>query len=98
MRSIEAIGLGPLAEQACFRLSGGERQRVAIARVLSTAPRMVLADEPTASLDALSRERVCDALRQVAQRGLVLVATHDDYVASRCDLVYRIENGKAVQR
>lgn len=96
MGAMESLGIASLAKQAGYRLSGGERQRVAIARVLATTPKLVLADEPTASLDPQSRELVCNALRFVVDAGgLVLVATHDQYVADRCDSIIRLVNGRA---
>jgi ABC-type lipoprotein export system ATPase subunit len=94
--AMEGLGIASLSRQAGYRLSGGERQRVAIARVLATSPELVLADEPTASLDPRSRELVCNALRVVVDAGgLVLVATHDPYVADRCDSTVRLVNGHA---
>jgi ABC-type lipoprotein export system ATPase subunit len=84
------FGLGEMANRRAYTLSGGQRQRAAIARAIIASPDVLLADEPTSSLDATSRELVCDALERAASGGaLVVVATHDDYVAQRC---HRVEN------
>lgn len=81
--ALSSLRIEHLANQLAHRLSGGERQRVAVARALATGPSLVLADEPTASLDAHSRQDVCDALIQLGEAGsLVIIATHDPYVAS----------------
>ncbi|MDR2566801.1 MAG: ATP-binding cassette domain-containing protein [Bifidobacteriaceae bacterium] len=93
--AMAALGISELADQKVYKLSGGERQRVAVARALAGGADLILADEPTASLDPRSRELVCDGLGQAAERGaLVLVATHDPYVAGRADVAYRLEDGR----
>lgn len=76
--ALVVVGLGGRSRARVGRLSGGEQQRVAVARVLVQRPRVVLADEPTASLDEGSAERVrlgLDVLRTAGSA--ILVATHD---------------------
>ncbi|MDR0591806.1 MAG: ATP-binding cassette domain-containing protein [Bifidobacteriaceae bacterium] len=91
------LGLDTLAGQPVYKLSGGERQRVAVARALASGAGLILADEPTASLDPRSRDLVCQGLEQAAGRGaLVLAATHDPYVAARGAVSYRLEDGRLV--
>lgn len=93
LASLERVGMGALASRRVRALSGGERQRVAVARILASGPGMILADEPTASLDPLSRAAVCEALRELRDAGsLVIVSTHDPAVAAACDRVLRIES------
>jgi ABC-type lipoprotein export system ATPase subunit len=89
------LGIEELADERVFHLSGGERQRVAVARAISTGATVILADEPTASLDATAREKVCDALLEASAQGaLVIVATHDAYVAGRCDRTFNLVDGR----
>lgn len=93
---LEQVGLGTKFESFPEDLSGGEKQRVAIARALATEPQVILADEPTASLDSQSGRTVMELLRDMAhQRGrAVVVVTHDNRVLEYGDRVVRIEDGR----
>lgn len=73
-------------------LSGGERQRVAVARALITKPQLVLADEPTGSLDAEFRDMVGNLVLSIPERwgSSVLMVTHDPDLAARADSSYRV--------
>ena len=89
------VGLGGRSEHLVDELSGGEQQRVAVARALALGAEVLLADEPTAELDAENRTRVLEAFRQAAARGTaVLLTTHDDEVAARCDRVLHLQDGR----
>lgn len=81
--------LGVATDAATPDLSGGEAQRLALARALVTTPSILLADEPTGSLDRASRDAVLELmLSQVAQRGMAaVVVTHDQDVAARTDRI-----------
>lgn len=99
-RSIEllgAVGLGDVAEKLPDQLSGGQRQRVAIARALAHRPRVILADEPTGSLDSEAGLATVELLTRIArEHGLALVmVTHDPGVAAHCDLQLRLLDGRA---
>lgn len=84
--ALEVIGLGGQQRTRAGLLSGGEQQRVAVARVLVQQPRVVLADEPTASLDDVSAGRVRDGLDLIRQcGGAVVVATHDPELLAWCE-------------
>jgi putative ABC transport system ATP-binding protein/lipoprotein-releasing system ATP-binding protein len=88
----------PVAERSVADFSGGERQRVAVARALINEPVLLLADEPTGSLDPTMRDQVCDLLFDVPTRfgcGLVVV-THDPVVAGRADRWLALDEGRLV--
>lgn len=91
-RILDALDLTAVRGTRTFRLSGGERQRVAVARSIARRTPVLLADEPTASLDPQSRAAVCRALRVAADAGTtVVVATHDPVVAEGCDAVLLLD-------
>ena len=79
-------------------LSGGQQQRVAIARALISRPAVVLADEPTGSLDRGNGEKVVDLLRKVRERfgTTIVLVTHDESVAAAADRVVHISDGRVV--
>lgn len=79
-------------------LSGGQQQRVAIARALVSRPAVVLADEPTGSLDRENGEKVVGLLRKVRERfgTTIVLVTHDETVAAAADRVVRISDGRVV--
>jgi putative ABC transport system ATP-binding protein len=93
---LEAVGLGDRLDYHPSALSGGQRQRVAIARALSADPRIVLADEPTASLDKKSGRDVIDRMQKLAreQNATVLIVTHDNRILDVADRVIALEDGR----
>ena len=95
---LERVGLADRAEHFPNELSGGQRQRVALARALIGAPRLVLADEPTGSLDSVSACEAMDLLRALNRRlGVtMLIVTHDRGLAERCDRRIEILDGRIV--
>ncbi|MGH0032682.1 MAG: ATP-binding cassette domain-containing protein [Myxococcota bacterium] len=92
---LEAVGLGERIDHHPSQLSGGQRQRVAIARALSTEPKIVLADEPTASLDKKSGREVVDRIQMLArEQGVpVLLVTHDNRILDIADRIVHLEDG-----
>lgn len=85
---LDQFGVALRAEAKPAQVSGGQAQRIALCRALLHDPAIVLADEPTGNLDATSRDIVIAALRDQAGRGsAVVIVTHDESVASRCDRV-----------
>lgn len=84
------------ADSMIKQLSGGQRQRVAIARALACQPRLILADEPTASLDAVTGRRIMELLRSISRdRGIaILMTSHDQRLYSYADRVIRIDDGR----
>lgn len=98
-RALARVGLAPRAGQRADTLSGGQRQRVAIARTLVQNPRVVLADEPVASLDPGSSTRVLSLLRSLAHDDgrTVLVSLHQiEYAREFCDRIVALEEGRVV--
>ncbi|SDN64951.1 putative ABC transport system ATP-binding protein/lipoprotein-releasing system ATP-binding protein [Actinomyces ruminicola] len=83
-------------ERATSSFSGGERQRIAIARALINSPQLLIADEPTGSLDPANRDRVMDTLVSLPQQlgCAILLVTHDPVVAQRADHVMALADGK----
>lgn len=99
LRAMKTVGIDHLKRRLAFSLSGGEKQRVAIARAITGNVDLLLADEPTASLDESNRDQVGSALQSAALSGaIVIVATHDEVLASRCDTVVTLKSGKLEAR
>lgn len=95
--ALERVGLAARAQHRPGQMSGGEQQRVAVARALVTRPAVVLADEPTGSLDTLSGEDVLRQLRAAADAGqTVMLITHDASAAAYADRVVRFRDGAVV--
>jgi putative ABC transport system ATP-binding protein len=96
---LDRVGLGSKMNSLPNQLSGGQRQRVAIARAIAGAPPLLLADEPTASLDAESGRVVTELLRDMArERGsTVVVVTHDNRIFHIADRIVHIEDGHIVE-
>ncbi len=88
------VGLGECEGRLPTELSGGERQRVAIARALANEPKILLADEPTGSLDSASTERFLDLLSRLRNQGMTIVmVTHDREVAAHAHRVVEMRDG-----
>jgi putative ABC transport system ATP-binding protein len=96
---LERVGLGDRLEHAAGQLSGGERQRVAVARVLACEPRLILADEPTGSLDSARSAQIVELLRSISRdRGaMVVIVTHDPAVAALADRRYTLRDGVLIE-
>jgi lipoprotein-releasing system ATP-binding protein len=95
---LEELGLAGHLDKRPDQLSGGQRQRVAVARALANDPHVVLADEPTGSLDSKSSEQVFQILRDlVHRRGKTVIAvTHDMDIAARADRRIHLVDGRVV--
>ena len=93
---LDAVGLANRAHNRPGQLSGGQRQRVAIARALAAAPRLVLADEPTANLDSQTGAEIIALMRRLQrERGASFVfSSHDPMVLAQADDVVRIRDGR----
>lgn len=97
---LERVGLGQRLTHYPRQLSGGEQQRVAIARAFAAEPDVLFADEPTGNLDSHTGERITELLFQLNQeRGTTLVlVTHDERLAHRCQRLIRLEAGHLIDR
>jgi putative ABC transport system ATP-binding protein len=98
-RTQELLGYMEVAERADYLpalLSGGEQQRVAIARALANRPKLILADEPTASLDTTRGKKVMEMLKKIARENqtAVITVTHDVRMIEGFDVVYQLKDGR----
>lgn len=93
---LDAVGLLDRADALPSELSGGQQQRVAISRALINRPGLLLADEPTGSLDSGTGREIIDLLLSLREQyGMtMLVATHDAEVAANCDRIVRLHDGR----
>jgi len=95
---LDLVGLENRATTRAGRLSGGEQQKVAVARALANRPGLILADEPTGSLDSTAGEGVLSLLDDLNRRGAtVVLVTHDPEVARHARRVIRMIDGRAVE-
>jgi len=95
MELLSAVGMSEHLSKRPAQLSGGQRQRVAIARALVRRPRVILADEPTASLDRVTGREIVDLLQRLAREedcALILI-THDQRILSIADRLLHLEDG-----
>jgi putative ABC transport system ATP-binding protein len=93
--ALARAGLAEVPDRLAEELSGGQRQRVAVARALGVQPGILVADEPTAELDAATAATVFAALRAEAEAGAaVVIATHDLDLAALCDTVIHLVDGR----
>ena len=92
---LKELGVGDRAKHWTSMLSGGEQQRVAVARALANSPSVILADEPTASLDSHHGRQVMELFRRVAHEHStgVIVVTHDQRMLDVFDTIYEMEDG-----
>lgn len=93
---LKAVGLEEHAQHRPDALSGGQRQRVAIARALIKRPALVIADEPTASLDSVTADQVLDLMRErgQAEDAAFVIASHDDRLTRRADRIVHLLDGR----
>ena len=98
MELLEYLGLAEKSNRLPSELSGGERQRVAIARALANDPTIILADEPTGSLDSKTEKKILEKLKELNREHNVTIVsvTHDPRVASMASRIIKILDGKIV--
>mgnify|MGYP003082968317 FL=1 len=97
-RELSRLGIGDFIKKNVKQLSGGQKQRVAIARALVNNPEMIVADEPTGSLDSQSQENVLEIFKELAEAGkTVIIVTHNPEVADYADVVIEMKDGEVVE-
>jgi len=97
VQALSKVDMVPNLKQEAWQLSGGQKQRVAIARALVNDPRIILADEPTGSLDFHNTKVIMNIFKELQKEGItVIIVTHDLDIASQCDRQIQIQDGKAV--
>lgn len=96
LEMLNAVGMGERLDHRPEQLSGGQRQRVAIARALAAEPAIVMADEPTASLDKQSGREVVDRMKFLAKEHgtTILLVTHDNRILDIADRIVHLEDGR----
>jgi putative ABC transport system ATP-binding protein len=96
---LDRVGLEPRLHSRVTTLSGGERQRVAIARALANDPTLLLADEPTGSLDSVNAALVAELLFKLRDdpKMTIVLVTHNEALAARCSRLVRIKDGSIVE-
>ena len=99
MEALEWVGLQDMAQKKPSKLSGGEGQRVAIARAMVKKPVLVLADEPTANLDAKNAHAIMKTMKDLNRelQTTFLFSTHDEKVMSYLDRLVHLEDGQIIQ-
>ena len=97
---LETLGLSDRQDALPSQLSGGQQQRVAIARALASSPAIILADEPTGTLDSKTSQDVLSLLKVTSQKfsQTMVMITHNEEIAQMADRIIRIEDGKIVTR
>ena len=96
MELLEAMDIADKAHQRPNQLSGGQQQRVAVARALSTRPKFILADEPTANLDSAATDNLLDMMLKMNEKEQTtfIFSTHDDRVMKRAKRLIKLNDGK----
>ncbi|WP_242142785.1 MULTISPECIES: ABC transporter ATP-binding protein [unclassified Bacillus cereus group] len=91
---LKQLGINSQIKKLPYQLSGGQNQRVSIARALINDPEVILADEPTGSLDKKTGQEVMNLLKNINEDGkTIIIVTHDDNVANMCERIIKIEDG-----
>lgn len=97
--AIEKLGILKLANKDVSQLSGGEKQRVAIARAIVNEPSLILADEPTGSLDSKTAADIMSVFKKLNDEGkTVIIVTHDLGIANQCKRIIEISDGEIVSK
>jgi len=91
LEALNKVELGNILDKKIYQLSGGEQQRVAIARLILKKSEIILADEPTGSLDRINGKRIMELLRELNNQGkTIIIVTHDEHVIEYCTRVINL--------
>lgn len=92
---LDSLEIGDLTHKLPSQISGGEKQRVGIARAIAGNPKVLFADEPTASLDSKTSAQIIEVLQKVNERGqTIIMVTHEEHHAEKADRMIRLKEGK----
>ena len=96
---LQELGISECRNKYPRQMSGGEKQRVAIARAFINRPEVILADEPTASLDGIRGRQIAEMIRQEGKKRntAAIMVTHDERILDLVDSVYRLEHGQLIK-
>ena len=96
-KALELVGISEYAKQKVNHLSGGQKQRVAISRAIVNEPKVILADEPTGSLDSKTAIEIMNIFKSFNAEGkTVIIVTHDKDIANMCDRIIEISDGTII--
>lgn len=94
---LQDLDIGELKDQIVSQMSGGQKQRVAIARAVISQPKILLLDEPTGNLDAMTTEHIMSYMDRLRNKGiLIFMITHDEQLAKAADILYEMKDKKVI--
>lgn len=97
LKALKQVNMEGYAKKKVKNLSGGEKQRVAIARAIINNPDLILADEPTGSLDSTNTEAIMDLFFSLNKQGkTIIIVTHDKELAEKCHRIIEISDGRII--
>lgn len=97
INALKSVGMDNMAEKPVNKLSGGQKQRVAIARAIVHEPSVILADEPTGSLDTKTAAEIMEVFHCLNEKGhTIIIVTHDHEIAKQCGRIIEISDGQIV--
>ncbi len=97
LEALRMLGIDKLAKKPCSKLSGGQKQRVAITRAIVNEPSIILADEPTGSLDTKTSAEIMELFKSLNRQGkTIIIVTHDLKIAEQCGRIIEIADGNII--